>query len=101
MVLWPRGHYKTTAVVVAIVKAILNFPNIRILLMQGSVQVTETLLSQVLSHFTGEAWGSRFQELFPEFCAIQEEGEWKLDRKSTRLNSSHPSISYAVFCLKK
>src|SRR5690348_10700518 len=22
------------------------------------------------------------------------------DRKSTRLNSSHPSISYAVFCLK-
>src|SRR6267154_5191288 len=27
--------------------------------------------------------------------------EWhELDRKSTRLNSSHPSISYAVFCLK-
>src|SRR5690348_17989469 len=25
----------------------------------------------------------------------------KIDRKSTRLNSSHPSISYAVFCLKK
>src|SRR5690242_21261812 len=24
-----------------------------------------------------------------------------LDRKSTRLNSSHMSISYAVFCLKK
>src|SRR5690242_20781463 len=32
--------------------------------------------------------------------------EWRagvvpLDRKSTRLNSSHMSISYAVFCLKK
>src|SRR4051812_49729557 len=25
----------------------------------------------------------------------------KRDRKSTRLNSSHMSISYAVFCLKK
>src|SRR5690348_2886844 len=25
----------------------------------------------------------------------------EIDRKSTRLNSSHPSISYAVFCLKK
>src|SRR5437868_11455722 len=25
----------------------------------------------------------------------------ELDRKSTRLNSSHVSISYAVFCLKK
>src|SRR4051812_49861259 len=27
--------------------------------------------------------------------------EPNLDRKSTRLNSSHMSISYAVFCLKK
>src|SRR6266581_6338674 len=27
--------------------------------------------------------------------------EFARDRKSTRLNSSHPSISYAVFCLKK
>src|SRR5207249_9025595 len=27
--------------------------------------------------------------------------EVSLDRKSTRLNSSHVSISYAVFCLKK
>src|SRR3712207_7240222 len=26
---------------------------------------------------------------------------WKGDRKSTRLNSSHANISYAVFCLKK
>src|SRR5690349_24250390 len=25
----------------------------------------------------------------------------KKDQKSTRLNSSHPSISYTVFCLKK
>src|SRR5699024_12854753 len=28
-------------------------------------------------------------------------GLWRPDRKSTRLNSSHVSISYAVFCLKK
>src|SRR5438270_8485561 len=27
--------------------------------------------------------------------------EWPADRKSTRLNSSHSQISYAVFCLKK
>src|SRR5438445_12117755 len=27
--------------------------------------------------------------------------ESQLDRKSTRLNSSHANISYAVFCLKK
>src|SRR3712207_8667128 len=28
-------------------------------------------------------------------------GAGELDRKSTRLNSSHANISYAVFCLKK
>src|SRR5690348_17673222 len=36
--------------------------------------------------------------------AVQRTFEWQgmaRDRKSTRLNSSHPSISYAVFCLKK
>src|SRR5205085_11593452 len=27
-------------------------------------------------------------------------GRFRLDRKSTRLNSSHSQISYAVFCLK-
>src|SRR3712207_7781447 len=30
-------------------------------------------------------------------CPVQR----SLDRKSTRLNSSHANISYAVFCLKK
>src|SRR3712207_9460169 len=28
-------------------------------------------------------------------------GSQNIDRKSTRLNSSHANISYAVFCLKK
>src|SRR5438876_3484228 len=41
----------------------------------------------------GDAIGNR-EQIF----AV--DGEY-LDRKSTRLNSSHPSISYAVFCLKK
>src|SRR2546430_5959226 len=33
--------------------------------------------------------------------AICDRGDGELDRKSTRLNSSHSQISYAVFCLKK
>src|SRR5438445_11876432 len=33
--------------------------------------------------------------------ALRGEGVDGLDRKSTRLNSSHANISYAVFCLKK
>src|SRR5947209_7753808 len=32
---------------------------------------------------------------------LLQEGHRLLDRKSTRLNSSHANISYAVFCLKK
>ena len=39
-----------------------------------------------------------------EICAIcsdPERNRHQLDRKSTRLNSSHVTISYAVFCLKK
>src|SRR3712207_7739868 len=32
---------------------------------------------------------------------LMEGHQFELDRKSTRLNSSHANISYAVFCLKK
>src|SRR3712207_7441932 len=38
-----------------------------------------------------------FRETGPEGLELEE----KVDRKSTRLNSSHANISYAVFCLKK
>src|SRR5690348_17771614 len=41
------------------------------------------------------------QEWSDELCALFRVPRKLLDRKSTRLNSSHPSISYAVFCLKK
>src|SRR2546426_9319475 len=32
---------------------------------------------------------------------LRQSTAWNTDRKSTRLNSSHLVISYAVFCLKK
>src|SRR5947208_1277578 len=35
-----------------------------------------------------------------DHCLLVGEGALKLDRKSTRLNSSHQISSYAVFCLK-
>src|SRR2546430_7420550 len=35
------------------------------------------------------------------FVLVSPSTEMALDRKSTRLNSSHSQISYAVFCLKK
>src|SRR5438552_14912044 len=37
----------------------------------------------------------------PAFLRVVRHDSQKRDRKSTRLNSSHQIISYAVFCLKK
>src|SRR3712207_8236407 len=35
------------------------------------------------------------------YAVLLDAGDAEVDRKSTRLNSSHANISYAVFCLKK
>src|SRR2546430_3568495 len=43
----------------------------------------------------------RANQLVPELEPTVHLAENPLDRKSTRLNSSHSQISYAVFCLKK
>src|SRR5207248_9486038 len=39
--------------------------------------------------------------LGPRLTRADDRGRVSQDRKSTRLNSSHRTISYAVFCLKK
>src|SRR5439155_8806420 len=42
------------------------------------------------------------RDVYPVFYADRNKQKYRsLDRKSTRLNSSHVAISYAVFCLKK
>src|SRR5690348_17579993 len=54
--------------------------------------------------FTSQFGGQGSATLTPQFLqGLSRLGprRSRLDRKSTRLNSSHPSISYAVFCLKK
>src|SRR5699024_6065267 len=47
-------------------------------------------------------WLKRYTETYQDFNKSQKyiKRLLKQDRKSTRLNSSHVSISYAVFCLK-
>src|SRR2546430_10752007 len=42
-----------------------------------------------------------YQQTGPVPEAVSVRKDLALDRKSTRLNSSHSQISYAVFCLKK
>src|SRR5258708_36157869 len=55
-------------------------------------------IEQVVLNFGQGAPDFRGQSGVPEYDAY---GAIGLDRKSTRLNSSHQIISYAVFCLKK
>src|SRR3712207_8631822 len=54
--------------------------------------------------------GNRAGSVGPKMCPsalayLNQSWHWRIlsyeDRKSTRLNSSHANISYAVFCLKK
>src|SRR3712207_9328548 len=46
-----------------------------------------------------DALDGELAEALSELRLVKDEHE--VDRKSTRLNSSHANISYAVFCLKK
>src|SRR5688572_309572 len=45
--------------------------------------------------------GYRYEFHIGKGKEIQTRHIYRVDRKSTRLNSSHSQISYAVFCLKK
>src|SRR2546422_1359554 len=50
------------------------------------------------------AGSTDYEGQLKEFAKRKEldaKGAYEIDRKSTRLNSSHGYISYAVFCLKK
>src|SRR3712207_7495621 len=64
-----------------------HLPSVRFLLLHGEREVLERRQAARAGHFMpASLMGSQLATL---------------DRKSTRLNSSHANISYAVFCLKK
>src|SRR5690625_6617225 len=77
------------------------------LLSQQDLNVTlidaDTLLSGTTGHTTAKITaqhGLIYDELTQHFGQEKAQLNYE-DRKSTRLNSSHVAISYAVFCLKK
>src|SRR6266481_8390131 len=62
----------------------------------------EVVKGEVSTHTPGKVKLIEFADFYCPHCHHFEEAALPiLDRKSTRLNSSHSSISYAVFCLKK
>src|SRR5690606_20184882 len=60
----------------------------------------EPAVTEVVCRVHQPATGGRDQELLQRALQLEIDRR-RRDRKSTRLNSSHVKISYAVFCLKK
>src|SRR5256885_8363894 len=61
------------------------------------------VLAQVAVEVAGAhiALGHQDRAAIGQLLALEANQQRQVDRKSTRLNSSHLVISYAVFCLKK
>src|SRR3712207_8142317 len=70
----------------------------------GPAEVFEALVRHDVGAPRGSdaIWGDK-SPMYTEHIGLLAElyPQARLDRKSTRLNSSHANISYAVFCLKK
>src|SRR3712207_8929615 len=68
-----------------------------------SVGATQTGLTSYPSYFAASLSYAEQAPLLADMLATELGGRNRAerDRKSTRLNSSHANISYAVFCLKK
>src|SRR3712207_8413490 len=60
---------------------------------RGTYEYQSDFLQYHFEVYATKPWLSGAITMLQEF--------WCRDRKSTRLNSSHANISYAVFCLKK
>src|SRR5687768_18138132 len=89
----------------------MDSPRGRIYLMKAGVEGRAEMTAQFVQHFdrclgclacvTACPSGVQYAPLIEKQRAQIEREYTRGDRKSTRLNSSHGYISYAVFCLKK
>src|SRR5699024_12641712 len=78
-------------------------PEIYPLSLHDALPIYEGRSLQYIANYLGFSKTTIFNELHrlnSEYQAELAQTDFE-DRKSTRLNSSHVSISYAVFCLKK
>src|SRR5690625_6882934 len=77
-----------------------------IAIMKTEFSVQPHVFDELLGEIKGDGFLDRFhRKLYATDASIYREEPlgvvFPRDRKSTRLNSSHVAISYAVFCLKK
>src|SRR3712207_6919647 len=61
----------------------------------------DTAKGEIIGPSPARKWRPPRRRVLPPGRRARARGVCSRDRKSTRLNSSHANISYAVFCLKK
>jgi len=66
LILDPRGHFKTTLDLADAIQWILNFPDIRILLMTGTRELASRMIGELKFHFQHN---DKLRALFPEYAA--------------------------------
>src|SRR5699024_7198807 len=93
---YKRKFNKLWFIPISLVMLLLLSFSIYYLLLQNRTSQAKELYEQGEEYLLKENY-DQAEESFKEALKHKKH----LDRKSTRLNSSHVSISYAVFCLKK
>ena len=96
LLLDPRGHFKTTLDICDIIQWLLCFPNIRILIMSGTLTLAKRMLWEAKEHFRSN---QTLRDLFPEY-AIPIRGDFGTQdeftvtaRTATHLREPSVSIS--------
>src|SRR2546430_6794078 len=96
-----RSGFTTIEMVIVVVLigiiAMIGFPTISKTLDKTNVRSARDALGTL----AGTARAAAIQRGCRSVLHFTGNTVWVTDRKSTRLNSSHSQISYAVFCLKK
>jgi hypothetical protein len=85
MVMWPRGLFKTSGVIIDIIQFILCYPDIRIGFLSGSIGVAKDQLARVKSAF--EEPTTRFEHTYPEFCGkrLGNQSRFTIPNRTTKM----------------
>src|SRR5207248_5834627 len=100
----PIGHYLFLGLALFIIGVIgvVTRRNVIVILMSIELILNAVNINLVaFSRLYGDVAGQVFALFIIADAAAEAAVGLGIDRKSTRLNSSHRTISYAVFCLKK
>lgn len=93
MILWSRGTFKTSSIIVEITHLIINYPDIRIAFMSGGNELAKRQLLRVKKVFENPT--KKFANLFPEFCGekIGNMSEFNVPCQSAARSFAEPTMA--------